>query len=111
VSLAKPLQANHPQAYLATLCLLSSLGIAVIVMPRAGPLPLTLWPHITLCALIYAVVVLYGQFTLPLGRFWAEDVVGVLLAGLVAAGAVGVAATVVLPSTASDEVGGEGLGE
>lgn len=84
---------------------MSSLGLACLIAPRAGPRPLTLWPHITVSALIFSTVVLYGQPTLPLGQFWRDDVGGVCAAGATAAGTVLLVSVLVLPSLAADQVG------
>jgi hypothetical protein len=44
VSVAAPLQGVQPGgAHVAVLCVASSLGIALLAAPRAGPDPLTLW--------------------------------------------------------------------
>lgn len=105
VSIAKPLQPSSPSAYLAVLCVTSSFGLAVLIAPRAGPKPLTLWPHITLVTLIFSAVVLYGHFTWPISKLWRDDVGGMLLCGLVAAGSVLLVSVLVLPSLAAEQVG------
>eukprot|EP00775_Hariotina_reticulata_P006202 gene6202-6438_t len=104
VSLAKPLQLPNKAAYLGLLCFTSALGLAVLAVPRAGARPLTLWPNITIASLIYAVVVLFGQYTTPASTFWSKNVAGICLSGLTAAVSVIISSSLVLPSLAGDEV-------
>jgi len=62
VSIAKPLQGQHPDAYLGVLCATSSAGIALLSSARAsGPHQLVLWPNITISLLNFCTVVLFSH--------------------------------------------------
>jgi len=65
---------------------------------------------VTVSCLTFSVVVLWGQATLPLSRFWSADVGGMLLCGLTAAAAVMLVAGLLLPTLATEEVKGWRVG-
>jgi hypothetical protein len=67
-------------------------------------------PNITVSSLVFCVTVLYGQHTPGCAVLWAGDVGAVCLAGATAAVAVLLAAALVLPSAASEEVRGVVVG-
>jgi hypothetical protein len=66
-------------------------------------------PNITVSSLVFCVTVLYGQHTQGFAQLWAHDVGAVCLAGATAAAAVLLAASLVLPSAASEEVRAGGV--
>lgn len=98
-----PKAAWTPQ-YIAAVCVLSVVGLAVLITVRAAAPPGPARLMGVLAALMYGIIVLLGVVYSSLASFWLGAVGFVVLAMVVASGVSLLVGGLVAPSLASDQV-------